>query len=187
MTTGQLFIVSAPSGTGKSTLISKLLESELGKNFYMSISHTTRAPRTGETDGVNYHFVSKDTFKKLIAEDNFLEWAEVFGNFYGTSKKIIDEKLAAGINVILDIDWQGAINVRKFYPQAKSLFISPPSIEALRQRLIDRKTDSAEVIARRMSEAEETMSHKSEYDFEVVNDDLEHCFAEFVKILSSNY
>lgn len=182
---GHLFIISAPSGTGKSTLIQKLLSSELKDRYYLSISHTTRPVRPGEQDGVHYYFTDIDSFEKLIKQDEFLEYAEVFGNFYGTSKKIIKDKLKQGINIILDIDWQGARNVRKEFPEAISVFILPPSIEELKQRLLNRQTDSLDVIERRMAKAESEMSHKGEYDHHILNDDLEHAYTQFINYLES--
>ncbi|RIY32527.1 guanylate kinase [Psittacicella melopsittaci] len=182
---GHLFIISAPSGAGKSTLITKLLNSNLGKKYYLSISHTTRPVRPGEQHGVHYYFTTLDNFENLITQDEFLEYAEVFGNYYGTSKRIIREKLDQGINILLDIDWQGARNVRKQFPEAISIFILPPSIEELKQRLLNRKTDSLDVIERRMAKAENEMAHHSEYDYEILNDNLEHAYEQFIKILES--
>ncbi|RIY33803.1 guanylate kinase [Psittacicella gerlachiana] len=182
---GHLFIISAPSGAGKSTLITKLLKSNLASKYYLSISHTTRPVRPGEQHGVHYFFTNIENFENLIQNDEFLEYAEVFGNYYGTSKRIIREKLEQGINIILDIDWQGARNVRKQFPEAISIFILPPSIEELKQRLLNRQTDSLDVIERRMAKAENEMAHKHEYDYEILNDDLDHAYAQFVQLLES--
>lgn len=178
---GNLFILSAPSGAGKSSLIHALL----GKHADMklSVSHTTRAPRAGEVDGVHYHFVSVEQFKALIAEDAFLEWAEVFGNFYGTSKRAIADQLAQGIDVFLDIDWQGARQIRPQVPSVISVFILPPSVEELERRLNQRGTDSAEVIAKRMQQARSEVSHADEYDYMLINDQFQSCFDDFCHVV----
>ncbi|MFC6276637.1 guanylate kinase [Psittacicella hinzii] len=183
---GHLFIISAPSGTGKSTLIQKLLSSDKSGKYYLSVSHTTRPVRPGEVDGVHYFFTDVDNFLRLIESNEFLEYAEVFGNYYGTSKRIIKEKLEQGINIILDIDWQGARNVRKEFPEAISIFILPPSIEELKQRLLNRQTDSLDVIERRMAKAESEMSHRDEYNYQILNDNLERAFDEFVALLEKH-
>ncbi|RIY33783.1 guanylate kinase [Psittacicella hinzii] len=183
---GRLFIISAPSGAGKSTLINKLLNSSFKSKYYLSISHTTRPVRPGEVHGVHYYFTNIENFEHLIQQDEFLEYAEVFGNYYGTSKRIIREKLDQGINILLDIDWQGARNVRKQFPEAISIFILPPSLEELQKRLLNRQTDSLDVIARRMEKAENEMAHKDEYNYEILNDDLDHAFKQFVDILESS-
>lgn len=182
---GQLFIISAPSGTGKSTIIQRFLKNFHEAQFYMSISHTTRPVRPGEEDGVHYFFVDIDCFQELLEKDEFLEYAEVFGNFYGTSKRIIAEKLAQGVNIILDIDWQGARNVRKAFPEANSIFLLPPSIDELKQRLLMRNTDSLDVIDRRMSKAMSEISHQNEYDHIIVNDQLDVAYNEFVDYIKS--
>ncbi|WP_095499412.1 guanylate kinase [Paraferrimonas haliotis] len=169
---GTLYIMSAPSGAGKSSLISALLSSDIG-NASVSVSHTTRAPRPGEIDGQHYHFVDVGTFKQLIEANEFFEWAEVFGNFYGTSKAAIEAQLSSGIDVFLDIDWQGAQQVKKLMPEAQGVFILPPSRAELERRLIGRGQDSDEVIAGRMAQAISEMSHYNEYDFILVNDDFD--------------
>ena len=171
MKQGQLYIVSAPSGAGKTSLLNALR----GRLKYVtvSLSHTTRAPRPGEKDGWHYRFVDVDTFKGEIAKGNFLEYAEVFGNYYGTSKLTVDEMLDAGKDVILEIDWQGAREVRKKTDDVISIFILPPSLEALEERLLSRKQDDEETIQRRMREARSEMSHYSEYDYVLFNDDFE--------------
>jgi len=178
---GNLFILSAPSGAGKSSLINAML----GKHadMQLSVSHTTRAPRAGEQDGVHYHFVSVDTFKQLIADGVFLEWAEVFGNYYGTSKAAIAEQLAKGIDVFLDIDWQGAQQIRPQVPGVISVFILPPSVTELEKRLQGRGTDSAEVIAKRMQQARSEISHFLEYDFVLINDDFQQCLGQFEAVV----
>ncbi|QCU75964.1 guanylate kinase [Pseudoalteromonas distincta] len=170
-TRGNLFILSAPSGAGKSSLINALLKKHA--DMKVSVSHTTRAPRPGEENGVHYHFASTDEFKALIAKDDFFEWAQVFDNYYGTSKQAIESQLDAGIDVFLDIDWQGAQQVREIMPSVKTIFILPPSKEELEQRLNNRGQDSAEVIASRMAKAQSETSHYNEYDYVIVNDDFE--------------
>jgi guanylate kinase len=180
---GNLFIISAPSGAGKSTLINALLKQHA--DMQLSVSHTTRAPRPGETNGVQYHFTDVPSFKQLIAEDQFIEWAEVFGNYYGTSKAALADKLAQGIDVFLDIDWQGARQIKQQLPFVTSIFILPPSVEALEQRLNQRGQDSAEVIAGRMAKAQDEISHADEYDYWVVNDDLELALQQFSGIIQT--
>lgn len=169
---GNLFILSAPSGAGKSSLIKELLDQKNSRPVQVSVSHTTRAPRPSEIDGVHYHFVSVEQFKHLIAKGNFFEWAEVFGNYYGTSQTAIDAQLEQGIDVFLDIDWQGAQQVRLKKPQVTTVFICPPSREELEQRLRTRGQDSEEVIAERMAKAESECSHYQEFDYLVVNNDF---------------
>ncbi len=183
---GTLYIVSAPSGAGKSSLISALLESNPNSDLQVSVSHTTRAPREGEVNGQHYHFVSVDEFKAAIEEGVFFEWAEVFGNYYGTSRKVIEQQLANGIDVFLDIDWQGARQVKELMPQAKGIFILPPSRTELERRLIGRGTDSDEVIAGRMAKAVSEMSHYDEYDYLIVNDSFEQALADFGAIIKAN-
>lgn len=170
-TRGNLFILSAPSGAGKSSLINALLKKHA--DMKVSVSHTTRSPRPGEENAVHYHFVSADEFKALIAKDDFFEWAQVFDNYYGTSKQAIESQLNAGIDVFLDIDWQGAQQVREIMPSVQTIFILPPSKAELEQRLNNRGQDSAEVIAGRMAKAQSETSHYNEYDYVVVNDDFE--------------
>lgn len=180
---GNLFIISAPSGAGKSTLINALLKQHA--DMQLSVSHTTRSPRPGENNGVQYHFTDVPTFKQLIAQDQFIEWAEVFGNYYGTSKAALADKLAQGIDVFLDIDWQGARQIKQLLPFVTSIFILPPSVEALEQRLNQRGQDSAEVIAGRMAKAQDEISHADEYDYWVVNDDLELALQQFSGIIQT--
>jgi len=182
---GTLYIVSAPSGAGKSSLIQALLADTRNQPSQVSVSHTTRAPRQGEVDGEHYHFVSVDEFKKLIEENAFFEWAEVFGNYYGTSRITIEESLVKGIDIMLDIDWQGARQVREVMPQAKGIFILPPSRAELEARLNKRGQDSQEIIASRMREAQSEMSHYNEYDYLIVNDDFDIATEEFSAIVRS--
>lgn len=178
---GNLFILSAPSGAGKSSLINALLKKHA--DMKVSVSHTTRAPRPGENDAEHYHFVSVDEFKALIAKDDFFEWAQVFDNYYGTSKQAIESQLAAGIDVFLDIDWQGARQVRKIMDDVKTIFILPPSKQELEQRLNNRGQDSAEIIAGRMAQAQSETSHYDEYDFVVVNDDFNTALSEIESVV----
>ncbi|MFO6423433.1 guanylate kinase [Motilimonas sp. KMU-193] len=180
---GTLYIVSAPSGAGKSSLINALLNISDRKQLQVSVSHTTRDPRPGEVNGEHYHFVDQTEFKAMIADNAFFEWAEVFGNFYGTSRLAIEDSLNQGIDVFLDIDWQGARQVKALMPDAKGIFILPPSREALEQRLYKRGQDSEEVINKRMAQAKSEMSHYDEYDFLIINDDFDQALAEFDTII----
>jgi guanylate kinase len=166
---GTLYVVSAPSGAGKTSLVRALLESA-GEDLVLSVSHTTRAPRPGEVDGRDYHFVSMETFRRMIDEGAFLEHARVFDNFYGTAREGIEAQLAQGRDVILEIDWQGARQVHRALPESVGIFILPPSREALRERLRARGQDDEAVIARRMQDAVKEMSHYGEYDYLVVNE-----------------
>lgn len=180
-TRGNLFILSAPSGAGKSSLIGALLKKH--SDMKVSVSHTTRSPRPGEENGVHYHFVSVDEFKALIEKNDFFEWAQVFDNYYGTSKQAIESQLAAGIDVFLDIDWQGAQQIRKLVDDVETIFILPPSKEELESRLNNRGQDSAEVIAERMAKAQSETSHYNEYDYVVVNDDFDTALTEIETIV----
>ena len=182
---GTLYIVSAPSGAGKSSLIKALLAEKRSYEAQVSVSHTTRAPRPGEVDGEHYHFVSEAEFKQLIEENAFFEWAEVFGNYYGTSRVTIEQSLAKGIDILLDIDWQGARQVRDAMPEAKGIFILPPSRAELEARLNKRGQDSEAIIAKRMQEAQSEMSHYDEYDYLIVNDDFDIAMQEFSAIVLS--
>ena len=184
MAQGNLYILSAPSGAGKSSLISALLNQQDNNKMMVSVSHTTRLPRPGESHGVHYYFVSLEEFEALIEQDLFLEYARVFGgNYYGTSLPAIEENLAKGIDVFLDIDWQGAQQIRQKVPNVKSIFILPPSLVELERRLIGRGQDSEEVIANRMSKAIEEISHYNEYDYVIVNDVFEQALADLQAIL----
>ncbi len=187
-TPGNLFILSAPSGAGKSSLIKALLErykTHSSHTLQVSVSHTTREPRPGEENGVHYHFVSRDEFKALIDKGVFFEWAEAFGNFYGTSKETIENTLSHGIDVFLDIEWQGARQVKEQIPDANTIFIAPPSKQALLERLTNRQQDSDEVIAGRMAKAEAEISHYNEFDYIVINDDFNHALNEIESIVVS--
>jgi len=165
--TGSLFIISAPSGAGKTSLVTKLIEKD--QLIQVSVSSTTRPKRPGEEDGINYHFLTLDAFESKVAEQDFLEHAKVFDHYYGTSKSSVEKQLKDGKDVILEIDWQGAQQVRQLIPEAISIFILPPSLRALEQRLKSRATDSDDVIARRMQDAVSEMQHYKEFDYLVIN------------------
>ncbi len=180
---GTLYIVAAPSGAGKSSLVNALLEREPG--IVLSISHTTRQPRPGDVDGQHYHFVNRGLFERLVADGAFIEHAEVFGNFYGTSRAAVEPLLAAGRDVLLEIDWQGARQVRKTYPECVSVFILPPSREELERRLRTRAADSAKTIARRLDESREEISHAGDFDYIVVNDEFADALADLRAIVTS--
>lgn len=183
MSLGNLYILSAPSGAGKSSLINALLADLPRSEVQLSISHTTRNPRPGEEEGVHYYFTQHETFKSLIEQGHFLEWAEVFGNYYGTSLPMIERSLAQGIDIFLDIDWQGARQIREKLPNVKTIFILPPSKAELEKRLIGRGQDSAETIAKRMNEAVSEMSHYNEFDYVIINDDFYTALAGLKSIL----
>ncbi|MGI9309057.1 MAG: guanylate kinase [Gammaproteobacteria bacterium] len=178
---GQLFILSAPSGAGKTTLVRKLMAADTELAF--SISYTTREARKGEVDGEHYYFVALPLFKQMIDRGEFLEHAQVFDNYYGTSKAQVESILDSGKNVILEIDWQGAQQVRANMPDCRSIFIMPPSITELQKRLHGRSTDSEEVIARRLADALGDMSHWREFDFVVINDDLDNATGQLQSII----
>ena len=181
---GFLYIISAPSGAGKTSLVKALLERD--QQIRVSVSHTTRAARPGEVDGVAYNFVDLSEFDRLIEAGQFLEYAEVFTNKYGTSKGWVESQLAQGIDVILEIDWQGAEIVRKKMPKARSIFILPPSREELLRRLTGRGTDSDEVIAGRMAQAESEMSHYGDFDYLVINDQFDTALDQLAAIFTAN-
>jgi guanylate kinase len=184
MSKGKLYIISAPSGAGKTSLIKELL-SQL-ENLIVSVSHTTRAQRKGEQDGVDYFFTSIDAFKVEISQNNFLEYAQVFDNFYGTTYRSVEASLNQGLDVILEIDWQGGQQIRKRWPETLSIFIMPLSTEVLRARLQARGQDSDEVINRRMQYAVDEISHYAEYDYLVVNDDFNTALTELQSIILAN-
>lgn len=183
-TSGNIFIFCAASGTGKTTLVSRLTAHN--PHIRVSVSHTTRPPREGETDGVHYHFVSRDHFVELIGEAAFLEHAEVYGHFYGTSVAGVQSLCVQGFDVILEIDVQGAAQVRKALPEAVSIFILPPSMPLLEQRLRQRKTDSEEVIARRLDKAAEEIRHAFAFDYVVINEDLDRTEADLAAIIRTS-
>ena len=178
---GTLYIVSAPSGAGKTTLVGALLKNM--PDIKASISHTTRPMRPGEKEGVNYHFVSEEMFLSLINKEAFLEYAQVFNHFYGTSKEWVEKTLSGGIDVILEIDWQGAEQIRDLIPESKSIFILPPSLEALEERLIKRGQDDPTVIKRRLAAAKEEISHYMTADYLLINDGFDETLVEFNSII----
>ncbi|MDD7804597.1 MAG: guanylate kinase [Endozoicomonas sp. (ex Botrylloides leachii)] len=180
---GSLYIVAAPSGAGKTSLVKAMVKST--PHIQMSISHTSRERRSGEQDGVNYHFTSVAAFKKMLAEGIFMEHAEVFGNYYGTSRKWVLEQINKGEDVILEIDWQGAQQIRSIMPEAVSIFILPPSKEVLHQRLVGRGQDTKDVIENRMVQAVNEMSHYKEFDYIVVNDEFDLALRDLQTIIRS--
>ena len=180
-----LFILSAPSGAGKTSLRHALMNDAEG--IAVSVSHTTRRQRPGEIDGQHYPFVSVEEFQRMIAGDAFIEHAQVFDNFYGTSKAGVQQQLDSGTDVILEIDWQGARQVRKLFPDAVSIFIVPPSVEALRERLSNRGQDSEEVIERRMADALAELSHYDEYDYIIINDQFEQALDDLRCVLHAQH
>jgi guanylate kinase len=183
MAKGTLFIISAPSGAGKTSLVAEILAQI--NNIQASISHTTRDCRPGEKNGINYHFVDRQQFVTMIDNNAFLEHAEVFGNFYGTSQDWVEATLNTGTDVILEIDWQGAEQVRSKFADSQSIFILPPSKQALRERLNDRGQDHAEVIEKRIAAATEEMSHYVEADYLVINDDFALALQQLKSIISA--
>ena len=181
MTTGSLFIISAPSGTGKTSLIKSLLKTDV--DVRLSVSYTTRPPRLAEIAGEDYHFVSHDVFEQMESRGEFLESAEVYGNQYGTSKKWIDTTMASGQDILLEIDSQGAQQVRQIFPQAIGVFVLPPSLEMLEARLKARSQDSPEVIRRRVAAACEEIRHIREYDYVIINAELDRALLDFTSII----
>ena len=176
-----LYVLAAPSGGGKTSLIKALLEKD--DRVSLSVSYTTRSARPGEKDGVHYHFIDDPAFIGLIGKKAFLEHAEVFGHRYGTGRDAVEKKMRAGFDVLLDIDWQGARQIRKSFPSCCTIFIIPPSLEALRNRLARRGQDSEEVIDRRMREARAEISHSSEFDYLIINDDFDQALADLQSIV----
>ena len=183
MSRGTLFIVTAPSGAGKTSLVKALIERE--QQLRVSVSHTTRAIRPGEEGGVNYHFVAEADFMKMLRTGSFFESALVYGNHYGTSQLWVNEQLEAGLDVILEIDWQGAVQVRNLDPKACSIFILPPSLETLKIRLLNRAQDDTVTIENRMSEAVAEISHVAEANFVVINDDFDTALEDLCAIIRS--
>ncbi|OOS25513.1 guanylate kinase [Moraxella pluranimalium] len=182
--TGKLFIITAASGTGKTSLVKELLATT--DNLTVSISHTTRAPRPGESDGVHYHFTTVDEFKRLIDESAFLEYAQVFDNFYGTTRQAVERLLHDGVDVILEIDWQGALQVKEKFSDAVMIFILPPSRDALRSRLSNRGQDSDEVIEKRLAGSLTEMRQYDKFDYVVINDDFAEALADLQVIIKSH-
>jgi guanylate kinase len=179
----RLYVVATPSGGGKTSLINALLKKD--DRVQLSVSYTTRPPRPGEVGGVHYHFVDEDSFRALIDRDALLEYASVFDYHYGTSREAVEQQLAAGFDVILDIDWQGARQIRNSFPSSRSIFIVPLSLNALRQRLVGRGQDSDSVIRRRMRDAQAEISHWDEFDFLIINDKFEEALCELHSIIRS--
>ncbi|WP_045096057.1 guanylate kinase [Legionella fallonii] len=182
--TGNLYIVAAPSGGGKTSLVRYLIETL--DSIEVSVSHTTRAMRPGERNGVDYFFVSEEEFIRMVDDNAFIEHARVFNHLYGTSTAQIAGRLAQGIDVVLDIDWQGAEQIRRIFSDAISIFIIPPSLEELKSRLMNRRQDKDEVISERMKKAQDELSHYPEFDYLIVNDNFEHAAAELEAIVIAN-
>ena len=180
---GSLFVIAAPSGAGKTTLTRLALAQN--PRLALSVSTTTRTPRPGERDGVHYHFVSVDTFKNMLAAGEFLESAEVHGNFYGTTRRGIEALLSEDRDVILEIDWQGAQQIRKIYPESVGVFIVPPSFDVLETRLQGRGQDSAEIIARRVANAREELQHLDEFPYVIINENLDEALAELLAVFTA--
>jgi len=180
-TQGNLFVVAAPSGAGKTSLVKALIDSS--SNIEVAISHTTRAKRNGESDGVNYYFVSRDNFVALQKKEGFAEFAEVFGNFYGTSKTEIERITNKGRDIVLEIDWQGANQIRSKMPDARTVFILPPSMNELNSRLHGRGQDDPETISARMAEAIDEISHYHEFDYIVINDDFDVALSDLKRVI----
>jgi guanylate kinase len=180
---GTLFIVAAPSGAGKTSLVKELVE-QIG-NIDVSISHTTRQPRHDEKNGEAYHFIDEAEFKGLIKENRFLEYAKVFGNYYGTSRDWVEQELATGKNIILEIDWQGAQQIKSLFRSSVGIFILPPDYQTLHKRLVGRQNDDQKTIERRMKAAKEEISHYKEFDFIVINDDFDQALAELKAIITT--
>ncbi len=181
MSRGNIYVVTAPSGAGKTTLVRALLATD--HQVQLSVSFTTRSPRTGEVNGKDYNFVTREAFEAMIAAGSLLEHAEVFGNYYGTSQPWIESMLAQGQDILLEIDWQGAQQVRRLLPEAIGIFILPPSLTALEARLNGRGKDSAEVIARRLTAAKEEISHVDEFDYVIINDHFEEALRDLVSVV----
>ena len=180
---GRLFVISAPSGAGKTSLVKALIERS--NNLAVSVSHTTRSIRPGEVDGVNYHFVSESAFNDLRDSEGFFEWAQVFDNYYGTSKEGVEHQLAKGLDVILEIDWQGARQVKAVCPESCCIFVLPPSIADLESRLTNRGQDKPETIKRRMDEAQSEMAHWPDADYLVLNDEFDRALTDLTTITDS--
>lgn len=184
MAKGNLFVITAPSGAGKTSLVSALVDSQ--PNICVSVSHTTRAPRPGEKNGINYHFVSNEAFIEMLGQGEFLESAEVYGHRYGTSQTWVNEKLNNGTNVILEIDWQGAAQIRNLNPKACFIFILPPSLESLRARLEKRGQDDTDTIEARMRQAVSVIAHVAAADYVVVNEEFDAALEDIKAIIRSS-
>lgn len=181
---GNLFIFSAPSGAGKTTLVQTLTKSMRG--ITVSISHTTRSKRPAEQEGINYHFISKPVFEEMVRQEKFLEYANIFGHFYGTSRQWVEETLAQGLDVILEIDWQGCQHIQRLFQDCISVFIVPPSPEILAARLTGRGQEHPDVLAERLADACETFKHLNEYDYIVLNEDLEQAICDLKSIITTH-
>jgi guanylate kinase len=181
---GSLFVVAAPSGAGKTTLVRALLAQQ--PQMQLSVSFTTRLPRPGEREGIDYCFVDHREFDRRREAEEFLEWAEVHGNLYATSRAWIEERIAAGVDIVLEIDWQGAVQVQQLFPDAVGIFIVPPSIDALRQRLRERDQDSAEVIERRLAAAEAELKQASRFQYVIINQDFARALGELVTVVEAS-
>ena len=182
-TTGSLFIISAPSGTGKTSLVKALLQSDT--HLSLSISHTSRPPRSGEIDGRDYHFISEIAFKQMQSQGEFLESAEVYGNLYGTSQKWVNQAISSGKDILLEIDCQGAQQVRKIFPRSIGIFILPPSLDTLEKRLITRGKDNPEIIKKRLAAVQEEVGHLNEFDYAIINDKLEDALSGLASIIQA--
>lgn len=182
---GNLFVIAAPSGAGKTSLVEALIKKE--KNIVHSISYTTRPIRPKEQQGINYNFVSVDEFTQMIADNLFLEWAQVFQHYYGTSRQSIEQQLQEGLDIILEIDWQGAAQIKRLFPESVSIFILPPSREVLRDRLHSRKQDEQAVIDHRMSKASSEIKHYQEFDYLIINDDFNEALSNLSIIVHANH
>ena len=178
---GNLIVVTAPSGAGKTSLVTELLERD--KNVRLSMSYTTRSARAGEVDGVDYHFVQRAQFEKMIVAGEFLEHADVYGNYYGTSRRWIEQELGGDHDVLLEIDWQGAQQVRWLFPHMVGIFILPPSLDELRKRLKSRGKDPADAIEKRMASARDEISHVLEFEYIIVNDKFEAALADLIAVV----
>ncbi len=181
MNHGKIYVIAAPSGAGKSSLVNALLQHD--QQIQLSISHTTRAQRAGEIDGVNYHFIQQEQFLKMVKANEFLEYAQVYDNFYGTAIHTIKEFLATGKDILLEIDWQGAAQIRQIFNDAIRIFILPPTIAALEHRLRLRNTDSTEVINQRLNAAHEDISHAPEFDYIIINDNFDAALQDLCSII----
>lgn len=181
---GRVYVISAPSGGGKTTLVEALMAKD--PCITRAVTHTTRAPRAGEEDGIHYHFATKDQFEAMIGKGEFLEYAHVFDNLYGTSLAEVEKHTKTGKDVVLVIDWQGAASVKKIMPSAELIFILPPSIEALEERLSARKQDDAAIVQKRMEDAQNQIRHYDKFDYIVINDEFEHALTHLGAILGAN-
>lgn len=180
---GVLYVVAAPSGAGKTSLVKALLKNDSG--IRLSVSTTTRAPRPGEINGKDYHFVSREIFVEMAGRGEFLESAEVYGNFYGTSQSWIAGEIAQGHDILLEIDWQGAAQVKKYFPEVVTIFIVPPSLNALRNRLLNRAQDSQEIIEKRLAAACDDISHAMEFEYIIVNDDFDQALLDLTAVIKA--